>query len=199
LTSPAIYRIDGVKVANSGAVLWGGQIDARIELSERGNEVFAPVYTGTTPTGQAANPGFTSGPLGGSMTGAVTTGHTGVTNSQWVADSSFGASTVWPFYGISSVLTVPQPAAIPEPASVALVLVGVIGLAGSVRARWRSRAASLQGEPRQATWQLSKKRVENSYRTNRPSVHVDGGPIRPTKLDGRAGSGDPGCPSTPGD
>lgn len=134
LTSPSIYRLDGVKVANSGTDLWDGSIDAPIRITETGGlPVNIQTWTGTDPFGQ---PGGT--PLGDTR---VWEGVNTQTNKAWTAVQA-GSMTLSSnhLYGISNVLTVS--AAIPEPTSLTLVLVGIAGLTGSALGRWHRAAPS---------------------------------------------------------
>jgi hypothetical protein len=136
LTSPPLYDIYGFKVADSGADLWDGTIDSAICYDERGSAVLDEVvYTGTRPDGSASE--F---PLGG---GAVPVTAYGldffvITNDLWVTAGFDSSARSAQLYGVSSELTVPQPAAAaPAPASLTLLLTGVASLAGPALVRRR--------------------------------------------------------------
>jgi hypothetical protein len=122
-TSRPIYRLDGALVATSYADLWDGSIGVPINLTEldslRTNPPDCCVWTGTLSSGTS------SSELGRNPT---TFGRFDRTGGDWVADRfpcDLGAFAL-PLYGISSVLTVPTPVAVPEPSS----LLGFITLGG---------------------------------------------------------------------
>ena len=83
-----------------------------INLDLTADPVQTFVWTGTNPTGT----GF-GGPLGSLPTPQV--GSTTDTNSDWIASGRSNIPDVRPFYGISSVLSVPQ--TVPEPSSLTML------------------------------------------------------------------------------
>ena len=119
LDAPALYGISGLRIADSGADLWDGSIDNAIYLDEQGRAQEGVVFTGTGADGRAA-----ATPLGG--TGGVLLSEAGlanliVTNNGWVALGAVGGATPRHFYGVSSLLTVPEDGAeVPEPGTLAL-------------------------------------------------------------------------------
>lgn len=145
LTSPPLYDIYGSKVADSGADLWDGTIDSAIFYDERGfAAVDEAVFTGTLPDGSAAE--F---PLGGGLGFALTgygLAHFVITNDLWVRQGDRLSAEPAQLYGVSGVLTVPSAAAVPEPASLTLVLVGLTTLAGGEVLRRRGRGPSFRGD-----------------------------------------------------
>lgn len=139
LTSPGLYDMLGVKVADSGADLWDRSIDSAILATERPLlfEMFSDlVYTGTLQDGSGSD-----SRLGGNA--GVTTTEIGIasflftTFGDWVSVGPVDGSPLRSLYGVSSVLTVPSTTAVPEPASFTLVLVGAAALAGGVAVRRR--------------------------------------------------------------
>lgn len=116
-----IYLLDGSLLATGNADLWDGTIGTpgAPRFDEHGNVLFDLVWTGTNPGGTQAVP------LG---TGTPTYGRSDVFGSPWVQAGTRPATDSYHFYAISSTLTV-----IPEPGTAALVMLGVIGLAGQRR------------------------------------------------------------------
>ncbi len=59
VSSPGLYRLDGVKVADNTSDLWDGTIDNPINVSETGTAgVAGRVATGSTSDGSIANDGW---------------------------------------------------------------------------------------------------------------------------------------------
>lgn len=135
LDSVALFSMAGVQVADSGADLWDGSIDAPILADERGNFNEGLVHTGTRPDGRAAND-----PLGGRALFITELGLSSIviTNSSWVSAGLGGGGTQRFLYGVSSVLTVPQALnTVPAPASLALAALALLALATTTPARQR--------------------------------------------------------------
>ena len=126
LDSPGLYLRSGTKVADGGADLWDGTLDAGVFLDERGFFVEGPVFTGTFPNGRAA-----PDPLGGSALPLVMLGFASalVSDSSWVTVGATFGGERWHFYGVSSELTVPVATQVPEPPGLALFALGLAGLA----------------------------------------------------------------------
>jgi len=106
-----IYRLDGIRIANSNADLWDGQIAVPLQVTEVGG-LMGPsqfVFTGTNPNGTRS-----SGVLGSLE---VDSGLAGSSDSNWIILSVVPSAFATPFYGMSDVLTV-----VPEPSAVVLFL-----------------------------------------------------------------------------
>jgi hypothetical protein len=137
LTSPALYRVDGVRVANSGADLWDGSILNPINRNPFGIQVTGNVgvATGTNAFGAPASSG-----LNAFGADTVYVGQTSQTNQNWIALGGGSSSFARRFYAVSEVLTVPGGvSAVPEPSSItiwALACAG-IGLKYRKRVGWK--------------------------------------------------------------
>jgi hypothetical protein len=135
--SPPLYRLDGGLVAPSTGVLWVmGPTGSPITVTESGLDLgSAVVWTGTLRDGTAFEP------LGAGF--FVAFGSTlSTSDGGWVAFNDAPRSEQHHLYGYSSVLTVPSAAAVPEPATCTLALVGLGTLAGgTVVRRWPRRSA----------------------------------------------------------
>ena len=128
--SVPVYLVNGVKVADGSQGLWSTQttpLGADILIDEHGNTTPSPfTWTGTGPDGSQADP------LGEAI---ATVGCTIINTSAWIDVADQNTSEALPLYGISSILTVP------EPGSIGLVLIGAVMLSGWKRTsrRWMSR------------------------------------------------------------
>jgi PEP-CTERM motif len=135
--SVPIYLPDGTLVTTGGAALWNsGVTNLANPINEDafgtviGSAAFGPdVWTGTTIYGTYA-------PSGGLGDSAPSYGYVNV-GTAWIDNASGPPTNLFPEYGFSSVLTVPETTAVPEPGTFTLALVGIGGLLGSVLARRR--------------------------------------------------------------
>ncbi|MFM8300315.1 MAG: PEP-CTERM sorting domain-containing protein [Microcystis aeruginosa] len=128
-----IYLINGNKVANNNADLWDGSILTTIELTPA--ETAPPnfrVFSGTNSDGTSAG---AANALGGSDSFAINVGRNDYFNSSWIFAATRRNDDPLPFYGMSSVLTVPTPAVtVPEPSSpLGLITLGGLMLGSAVR------------------------------------------------------------------
>lgn len=136
-TSAAIYLLNGVKVADSGADLWDGTILAPINLDEKLRIGPGKIATGTNPDGTRS----ATMPLGPTQ---FIEGLSLTTDSTWISVSFAAPKQPFPFYAISEELTV----AVPEPASMCLVSLLVAAVATISSRKFpqfiRGRASSVQ-------------------------------------------------------
>ena len=128
----AVYLSDGMLVTTTTtpAGLWSGALVHAVNLDLAANLVQTFVWTGTNPTGT----GF-GGPLGSPPTPQV--GSTTNADGAWIDSGRSNLGDFRPFYGISSVLTVPQ-SVVPEPSTLTLLIAALtvclsIGWAGHPR------------------------------------------------------------------
>ncbi|MCA8976446.1 MAG: hypothetical protein KDC98_17130, partial [Planctomycetes bacterium] len=100
-----IYRPDGTRVANDNTSLygWGATLLAPPNVTASGAVTSATrVWTGTNYSGATGLPMNYSG-------GLVHAGNPHVVNYNWIVDYYYALSSNRPLYGISDVITVPEP------------------------------------------------------------------------------------------
>ncbi len=124
LNGVAIFRLDGLTIADNYDDLWDGSIDNTLNIAQDGTvlvlsgpEPFG-AWTGTESNGEIS-PGFALGDL------MVRDGDPGSTAQSWVRTAPNDADVPEFLYAISGVLTVP----VPEPSTLALLGAGLLGLA----------------------------------------------------------------------
>jgi hypothetical protein len=130
-----IYLLNDSILAMNNGDLWDGTIINPLQVHESGSPGTGGelVWTGTTPQGRASD--F---PLGPSPTATV---GLSFDTLQWIQGTTDTPLTALHMYAISGPLVVPDQAAVPEPSSVMLWLVGLAGVLG-LRYRQRHRQAS---------------------------------------------------------
>jgi hypothetical protein len=136
--SVPIYLLDGSRIAGGNNELWDGSLATFLNITELGTVVAAAtVWTGTNRVGAADAPLGTNSPRRGA---------TNLLNSGWIniGPTPDPNSSLEHLYALSGVLTVPQTSAVPEPTSIAMLGLTVLG-AGLVR-RGRKRASTTTAE-----------------------------------------------------
>jgi hypothetical protein len=125
VTNSPVYLFDGVKIANTDSAtgLWSGSILTQIDASLTTNVWDTYVWTGTTESGTAALD-LGSGTEEPATLGYIGDTETNITSALWVNASDDLNDMTYPMYGISQMLTVPEPATI----SMALVASAVLML-----------------------------------------------------------------------
>jgi hypothetical protein len=110
-----IYLLNDTRIANNNADLWDGSIPTRLQIDQNGDVRWGVtrVWTGTGADGTASEP------LGGAT---PRTGLWSYTTSRWIVYDLKPSTDTYSLYGISGILTVPEP-------STALLLgLGLLGL-----------------------------------------------------------------------
>ncbi len=145
-----IYLPDGTLVTSSDTTsgLWSGLLINPIDENLDGAtaDPTISIWTGTDPSGT----GNSNHELGTSL---PVTGLSSFTNSLWIAADNAPSFALLPLYGISTVLTVPQPSSVPEPSSAVAAMVAsafglVLALYRNRKEQWRQRPAEpIEGSP----------------------------------------------------
>jgi hypothetical protein len=108
-----IYRLDGVKVADNYPDLWDGSLDNPINVTEQGQILNVPAWTGTLSNGENR----VQNALGGTELQSIF-GNSSISTQGWVSSGTDFKSVIKPLYAISGLLTIPQlPTTTTEPNS----------------------------------------------------------------------------------
>ncbi len=130
-----IYRLDNVQIAASNDDLWDQSLLAPINISEQGNSLVQPVWSGTDLDGLAST--FYS--VGATQ---VMVGSSGQSGTGWISQTLLSAGESHSWYAISARLTVPSP--VPEPGTLTMLSIGAAMVWGWSR---RRRPASVVRNP----------------------------------------------------
>lgn len=131
IASVPIYLVNtNTLIANNFADLFNGSIAVKINRQPNGNIVAdaTPTWTGSASNGTASNPLGTFFP---------NRGRAGSVNGDWIAHSNQFNAENQLVYGISNVLVTPTASVVPEPSSLAMLLIAVGAV--PVARRWRKR------------------------------------------------------------
>jgi hypothetical protein len=125
-TGVRIYTLNNSLIAATNTSLWSGSLLAPLDITETGGTVPSFVWTGTKADGTAYT--YADFPFNTSSLGAQFSeiGSSQNTVAAWIAYSNGGATSAFPVYAISGVLTV-----VPEPSSIILAGLAAGGLAAS--------------------------------------------------------------------
>jgi hypothetical protein len=135
--SAPIYDTQGNRIAVNGAALWNASavpLENPIAFDENGDShVFLEVWTGTSATGflQRADSSWTSAVA----TDLATSGLALATNGMWANAIDTAEDVPQSLFAASSELTAPAGGVIPEPSSVVLTALGLLGIARRTRRR----------------------------------------------------------------
>ena len=108
LSSPAFYRVDGTLIATSGSDLWDGGIAVPINRTETGAIVaIAQVWSGINNVDGSP---FNARALGGTdVNGTANSDNLNALSlGHWFTGGLQNRNNLYPFYGVSEVLTVPR-------------------------------------------------------------------------------------------
>jgi hypothetical protein len=135
-TSP-VYNTAGLLVAINSTALWSGTLSNAVGYDENGNSLLSQsADTGTNSNGTGAS-GFELGGIA-PPSGVVFDGQANSTTSTWVAGGLLPRTFAGRhFYGISSDIIFGAPAAVPEPGTFGLMLMGAMLTAGVLRSQRR--------------------------------------------------------------
>jgi hypothetical protein len=121
-----IYRLDGIRIADDNNDLWDGSIDAFLNTNENGDFIGnnRRVWTGSVTNGTGYTVDNQDRNLG-SRGGAAHTGMTSRSDGGWIVASGSGVNAQFHFYGMSEILTVPEPGSFMLASIGAIVLLGI--------------------------------------------------------------------------
>jgi hypothetical protein len=135
-SSGLVYGLDGVEVASGSATLYSGSLLSPIDIDQNGDDVvFTNTWTGSNSAGTAAGGINVLGePL-------PELGVAGFTVGAWIADNDDDVEfSLENLYALSSVITVPSSASVPEPRAIVLIPCALFLLFATARGRWAGSA-----------------------------------------------------------
>lgn len=128
-----VYNLDGQRIATGFTDMWDGSIEHPIGQDGIGP---AMAWTGTQSSGHASDSPLGQDQYGSSDDYDATGGDPGGTGF-WVDGQLLYQIYQKPLYGLSSVITVPDAAPVPEPASV--ITWALLGTVGCIGTWWNRR------------------------------------------------------------
>jgi hypothetical protein len=121
-----VFRLDGIRLADSAADLFDGSIMAPLKINQFEVEYASVVWSGTMSDGQAKSPAELGSATGASSIGLATS----AADDGWIDfNLTIGNIDLFPFYAISSPVTIPG-APVPEPTTIVLLGSSLFGLVG---------------------------------------------------------------------
>ena len=128
-TSYPIYNLAGDIVSTGNSALWGSDLDNPISTNEQGQAVSTRVWTGTdSNNGQRRGDWFLGDTGGGWRYFGWSDKTGGGYTDGWASNLGQNWDNTFSYYGLSEPLDITAAAGVPEPGTVALALLGLVGL-----------------------------------------------------------------------
>jgi hypothetical protein len=134
-SSGLVYGLDGDEVASGSATLYSGSLLSPIDIDQNGDPLFPNTWTGSNSAGTAAGGLNDLGQIFPEF------GVAGLTVGAWIADNDDDVEfSLENLYALSSVITVPSSASVPEPRAIVLIPCALFLLFATARGRWAGSA-----------------------------------------------------------